>query len=271
MKNAIEELTLKRRDEAENSIPPGCIALQDMLRIVDKGRDGAAGAQNFHLMRVLGTFHKQCELEGKYLRAKEFSDHYKCLVKEEESRLLEIIKKKQSDDRRKLLNAHEHQMIEFCRNWEKFMSAFEQKSHQYITELNQTHEAQLSSLQKEIIEDVELKPQRWSKELVDWRKREAIMADQQRYHEAQKIKVVSDALEAKERSNMNSNLQGTLKLKERNLRNQQAAEKAALLKRIDTKRREFEHQRETDHSRCLQRNKNIIAMLDSKCVSGNAQ
>ena len=147
------------------------------------------------------------------------------------------------------------------------MKEFEEKSQTYLKELNETHQAQLSALQKEVVEEVKSKPQRWSRELVDWRKREAIMADQQRYQEAQRIKSVSDALEAKERNQKDSALETSLKLKERNMLHIHTTEKAALQKRIDTKRREFEHQRKDGQARILQRNKNILAMLDTKNVS----
>lgn len=123
------------------------------------------------------------------------------------------------------------------------------------------------SLQKVAADKFNTKPQRWSKELVDWRKREAIMAEQEKYQEAQQIKTVSDKLEAKERAAKNSNFESYLQLKEGNLKKQHAAEKAALQQRIDTKRLEFQHKQKADHTRILQRNKNIIAMLDGKHVS----
>ena len=93
------------------------------------------------------------------------------------------------------------------------------------------------------------------------------MAEQEKYQEAQRIKTVSDKLEAKERATKNSNFESSLKLKEGNLRKQQAAEKAALQQRIDTKKLEFLHKQKADRTRMLQRNKNIIAMLDGKHVS----
>ena len=171
-----------------------------------------------------------------------------------------------ADHKRSIVIAHDKQLLEYSQSWDKFMKEFEEKSLKYLEELGETHRDRLSELQKEVVQEVKSKPQRWSRELVDWRKREAIMADQQRYQEAQRIKSVSDALEAKERNQKDSALESSLKLKERNMLHIQAAEKAALQKRIDTKRREFEHQRKTDHARVLQRNKNILAMLDTKHV-----
>ena len=93
------------------------------------------------------------------------------------------------------------------------------------------------------------------------------MADQQCYQEAERIKRVSDALEEKEKANMNSNVGSSLKRREQKLRKQQHDAMENLLKRIKTKRRDYEHQRKVDCGRLLQRNKNIQALMDSKHVS----
>lgn len=102
---------------------------------------------------------------------------------------------------------------------------------------------------------------------MDWRKRESIMVDRKLYREAQQIKLVSDALEEEERASMNSNFESLLQKKERHLKKQQRAELDALEKRIETKRRENDKLREENCERLLQRNKNIVAAMDSRHVS----
>lgn len=262
MKNAIS-----RQSKNNDTLPLGCISLQDFLHVLDQGREKSTQDDNFHFIRAIAEYERRSETSGQYLLAKEFLDHRKSLQKEEENRQLAIIKQKHIENKRKIVIAHDQQMVVYNQRWDDFLKEFEQKSQTYLEELHHTHETQIASLHKEVVEQVKSKPQRWSKELVDWRKREAIMADQQKYKEAQKIKTVSDALEAKERSEKNSSLENSLKLKEGNLAKQQAAEKAALLQRIETKRQEFRTQQKADYARMLQRNKNIIAMLDSKHVS----
>ena len=93
------------------------------------------------------------------------------------------------------------------------------------------------------------------------------MADQQLYQEAQQIKLVSDALEEEEKSNMSSIFASCLQKKEWNMKKLQQAEMEGLMKRIKTKRREHETQREVDCARLLQRNKNIQVVMESKHVS----
>ncbi|KAL3805631.1 hypothetical protein HJC23_005875 [Cyclotella cryptica] len=257
MKNAIEDHNL--RPEEKSDIPTGCISLKDYVSILS-----AAPCDHIHLIRVIANYHRRCDSEGKYLLARDFLKHYQILRNSEETRQLEIIKKRQIDDRRKVIIAHDQQLVKFTQVWHQFMQEFEHKSLSYLEELDRQHQAQLLILQSEVIEEVKSKPQRWSRELVDWRKQEAKMVGQQRYQEAQKIKLASDALELSERMKLSSNVESSLKLKRANLSKQHAAEKFALCKRIETKRREFQHQQKVDFSRCSQRNKNILAMLDSK-------
>ena len=93
------------------------------------------------------------------------------------------------------------------------------------------------------------------------------MADQQRYQEAQQTKLVSDALEEKELSAMNSTTDTSLMRRERTMKKQHQAEMDVLMKRIESKRREYVKRRNVDCDRLLQRNKNIQSSFDSKHVS----
>jgi hypothetical protein len=265
MKKATQQLnSASIESNKDSTIPLGCLSLNQFLHIVDQGRERVDNDNSFHLIRIIADYEQRAEYEGEYLLAKELLDQHKALQKEEENKQLAIIKKKHIDDKRKLVIAHDEQLVEFMTSWDQFMKEFEQKSQAYLEELAETHKQQLSALREEVVEEVKSKPQRWSKELVDWRKREAIMADQQKYQEAQRIKTISDALESKERANKNSKLESSLRLKEGNLKKQHAAEVSALQQRIDTKRREFDHQRKGDEARMIQRNRNILAMVDSK-------
>ena len=148
------------------------------------------------------------------------------------------------------------------------MDDFEQKSQAYIQELEQSHQQQLASLQESMFESTDKEPKKkWSKELTQYRQRQLLLAEQQRYQEAQQTKMVSDALEAKERACMTSNLDSSLGLRERNLKKQHEAEMNALTKRLESKRREFTKQRDEDCKRLLQRNQNILTAFESRHAS----
>lgn len=147
------------------------------------------------------------------------------------------------------------------------MEDFEKKCRDHVEEIEETHRCQLLSLQRSVTESFEAKPKKWSRDLLQYRKRQLLMADQRRYHEAQRTKLAGDALEKKEREDMNASLEVSLRKRERNLRMQQLAEVEVLTKRIASKRREYAAQRDTDCAKLLQRNKNIQATIDAKHVS----
>ena len=66
---------------------------------------------------------------------------------------------------------------------------------------------------------------------------------------------------------MDSNTDGSLMRRERNLTKQHNAEMDALTKRINGMRRGHAKKRDEDCARLLQRNKSILATFDSKHVS----
>ncbi len=142
-----------------------------------------------------------------------------------------------------------------------------------MTEMQQTHEEQLVSLRTNLTDEIENKPKKWSKDLIDCRKslknvaKQASSGQTQLYREAQQIKQVADALHEHERDDMNSKFRSLLCAKLSNLEKKQQAEMAALAKKIDTKRREVTKKREEDTLRLQQRNRNIVKMLDAKNVS----
>ena len=149
------------------------------------------------------------------------------------------------------------------------MQEFELKSQKQLSELDQTHQQQLQLLEQSISDESNNSKSRkkWSKDLIQYRRRQLLMADQQRYQEAQQTKLVSDALEEKELSAMNSTTDTSLMRRERTMKKQHQAEMDVLLKRIESKQREYVKRRNVDCDRLLQRNKNIQSSFDSKHVS----
>merc|ERR1711865_820296 len=108
------------------------------------------------------------------------------------------------------------------------------------------------------------KPPKFSKELLEWRRRQHMLARQKNYAEAQKIKRIADVMEERERKSIDTENRKIFARKETQLRKQQQAELAALLKRIEGRRREHIKQRNLDSKRLLQRNRNVQAVLEAK-------
>lgn len=108
------------------------------------------------------------------------------------------------------------------------------------------------------------RPPKWSRELLEWRRRQHMLARQKNYAEAQKIKIIADKLENKEKAALEQSTASLFARKEAQFRQQQQAELQALLKRIDARRKEHIKQRNLDSKRLMQRNRNVQAVLESK-------
>lgn len=151
--------------------------------------------------------------------------------------------------------------------WDTYMEDFEQKSQDYVKDMDESHQGQLASLKKSVSESIDTKPMKRSRDLIQYRKRQQLMAEQRRYEEARMCQLTGDILEEKERSNRNSNVNTSLQKRGANMKTQQKAEINVLTKRIESKRKEYTKQRDTLIMRLLQRNTIIQATFDSKHVS----
>ena len=152
------------------------------------------------------------------------------------------------------------------------MSDFEEKTQVHLTQLETSHNEQLATLEKSFFEDSNnSKPKKkiWSKDLQEYRRRQMIMAEKQRYQEAQEIKLVSDALEEKELNALNSSNDTSLSRRKLALQKQQQAEMEVQTKRIESKRRDLNQQRDTACLKLEQRNTILQTLFDNKHVSTN--
>ena len=72
-------------------------------------------SHKYHFLRLLHEYQRRCNVEGKYLLAKEFAEHELCLLKEEKERGLgaDMVKQKHNHDKNKIVAAHAKQMEEF--------------------------------------------------------------------------------------------------------------------------------------------------------------
>ena len=78
---------------------------------------------------------------------------------------------------------------------------------------------------------------------------DAVVARQKKYAEAEKIKRIADEMERRERIKLDDGRLQNFQQKEAKFRQQQQAELAALLKRIDGRRKEHLKQRALDSKR----------------------
>ena len=118
--STIESLpsTINNRNvEVAKDVPMGCIPFDSFASIIDAGRQTqTADTEESHMLHFLGVvfqYQNQCDSTGKYLLAKDFMDHTSLLRKEVESVVVKKVKDKLIDDRSKIEEAHEKQLIEF--------------------------------------------------------------------------------------------------------------------------------------------------------------
>ena len=175
-------------------------------------------------------------------------------------------KQKKLQERMKIQAAHNHQYNEFNVEWEKFLDDFDKVSKRHVEQLKLKHERDFEDFQQNIRENATSKPPKWSRELLEWRKRQRVVAKLKKYGDAQKFKAISDSLENVERSSMNSHHTGSFAKKEANFLEQQQAEMQALLKRINIKRKEHVQKRDLECKRLLRRNQNVQKALEGKQV-----
>lgn len=231
--------------------------------------DEEQGKYQYHFIRIINEYREKCTDEGKYLLAKEFMAHDKNLRQELQLQQVELVQKRYNRDKSKLVAAHEQQAKEFKESWDKFMTAVEQKAQDHTSEVEEAHKQQLvmleQSLSKENSNTNTNKPKKkWSKELNSLRERQILLAERQRYQEAQQVKVNADALEEKERCLQNLNIDTSLTRRTSALKKQQKAEMDVLAKRLENKRQKYVKQREEDLATLVQRNKNIQSTFDQR-------
>ncbi|KDO30177.1 hypothetical protein SPRG_05369 [Saprolegnia parasitica CBS 223.65] len=215
-------------------------------------------------INILEEYRAKCEEDGNYLEAQRADTQLVALRTQEAKRQSKSLKAKQIAERQDIQIAHNMQYTDFNMAWDQYMEEYDNMAQAYIRQMTDKHNVDLRSFQEKLHKELMERPPKFSKELIEWRRRQHRLAQQKNYAEAQKIKLIADDLEAAERANVNENLQVIFTRKETKFRQQQQAEIQALLKRIDGRRKEHIKQRNLDSKRLLQRNRNVQAVLESK-------
>eukprot|EP01034_Spumella_vulgaris_P023075 gene23075-29267_t len=186
------------------------------------------------------------------------------LRKQEEKRQQKAIQARQISEKQDVQLAHNMQFSEFNKSWDKYMEEYDNMAQMYIQQMTERHAIVLLEFQKQLRQDLAGKPPKWSKDLLDQRRKQHINARNKNYTEAQKLKKQSDRHEERERKEMEQSQAIIFQRREAKFRMQQQTELQALLKRIECRRKEHLKQRGLDTKRLLQRNRNVQAVLDTK-------
>ncbi|KAE8911332.1 hypothetical protein PF005_g12470 [Phytophthora fragariae] len=216
---------------------------------------------------ILEEYRLKCEEDGNYLEAQRADSQLTALRRQEFKRQSKSLKARQIAERQDVQIAHNMQFNDFNQAWDQYMEEYDRMAQAYVKQMTEKHAADLAAFQDKLQQEILERPPKFSKELIEWRRRQHRLAQQKSYAEAQKIKQIADEVEADERAKMSEELRAVFARKEAKLRQQQQAELAALLKRIDGRRKEHLKQRNLDSKRLLQRNRNVQSVLESKQVT----
>lgn len=215
-------------------------------------------------MRILEEYRVKCEEEGNYLEAGRSHKQLQILRTQEEKRQQKAIKVRQISERQDVQLAHNMQFSDFNSAWDKYMEEYDNMAQIYIQQMTERHAIVLLEYQKQLRAELASKPPKWSKELLEWRRRQHILARGKKYSDAQKLKRIADKAENKEREDMEQAQAVVFARREAKYRLQQQSELQALLKRIEGRRKEHIKQRNLDSKRLLQRNRNVQSVLETK-------
>lgn len=238
------------------------------LDIVKAGQPEQPGEQPdpkvMEFLRILDQYRAKCEAEGNYLEADRAHQQLEMLRQQEEKRQQNAVKARQAAERQDVQIAHNMQYTDFNTAWDKYLEEYDRMAQIYIQQMTERHAQNLLDFQHKLQSEMAEKPPKWSRELLEWRRRQHMLARQKNYAEAQRIKKIANKLEEKERKGSEQDTGSAFARKEAQFRAQQQAELQALLKRIDARRKEHIKQRTLDSKRLLQRNRNVQAVLESK-------
>jgi len=249
----------------------GKLSFDEFLFLLSKGRPVSGAGDGLQtdtkvaeFLKILDEYRTKCETEGNYLEAERATKQLTTLRKQEERRQNKSLKARQIAERQDVQIAHNMQYSEFNEAWDKYMEEYDQMSQIYIQQMTEKHHGLLKLYETDVVKKVSERPPKFSKELLNWRRRQHLLAKQKNYSEAQKLKRLADKLEEKELRKLEDKRKQKVAKLFTQFRATQQKEMAALLCRIDGRRKEHVKQRNEDSKRLLQRNKNVQQVLESK-------
>jgi hypothetical protein len=248
----------------------GMITFNDVLYVLQQTEKSyelpfeGSDPKVLEFLQILEEYRVKCEEEGNYLEAARAYRQLGVLRKQEEKRQQKAIHARQISEKQDVQLAHNMQFNEFNKSWDKYLEDYDSMAQTYIQQMTERHAVVLLEFQKQLRQDLASKPPKWSKELLDQRRKQHINARNKNYTLAQKLKKMSDKTEERERREMEQAQAVIFGRREAKFRMQQQTELQALLKRIECRRKEHIKQRNLDTKRLLQRNRNVQAVLDSK-------
>lgn len=222
-------------------------------------------------VRVLEEYRTKCEMEGNYEEAERSLLQINSVCQQEENRCVQLLHNRHVKEIEEAMTAHTLQLSEFGTKWETYLIDFDVRSIAHLEAMKLRHAEKLKEFIDNANAELLNKTMKFSRELLELRKKEQGLVKARQYAEATRIKVIADELERKERNQLDTARHTTMNARESKLRIQQENELAALTRRIDARRAEHVTTRDMDAKRLMQRNKNTIAAAEARHAADEAR
>ena len=212
---------------------------------------------------VLDAHRKECERECKYVEADIAKRRLAELRALAESREVDTVASRQHAQRQGVEEAQMLEFQQFNTLWDQKFREYDERAAELLDAMRQRHLLDQDEFRKGVEAGPAHRPKA-SKELLDLRRKQVMVAKQGDYADAQKLKTRADALEAEEAERHGREAEQHALLAEVKFMRRQEQELNALRKRIQTGAEEQRHARELDLERLLQRYQNVKSELEAQ-------
>ena len=162
--------------------------------VVDDSSDESPEQKVLEFLRILDEYRKKCESEGNYKEAERAHKQLTVLRKQEERRQQRVVISQQEAEKLDIQKSHNIQIEEFNIAWDKYLDDYDSMAQQYILQMTERHAKALVEIQGKLREEIVSKPPKWSKELIEQRRKQFISARNRNYREAEELKKICDGM-----------------------------------------------------------------------------
>jgi len=216
---------------------------------------------------VLERHRIECERSGKYEEAELARTRLEQLRRHEESRRREELRSQQLAERLGVEEAHMTELQEFNEIWDRKAAEFEAHAATLQNTLAARHQAEHQEHLERLRRETEPRTPRWSKDLLNLRRIQEILAKQKKYAEAEKTKLQADRVESEEHRMWKVKREAKIESLEKQFLHKQQLEMGGLLKRIQSGREEQKQARKGELERLLQGGSPAVALAGEERAS----
>ncbi|KAH8620465.1 hypothetical protein ERJ75_000032400 [Trypanosoma vivax] len=228
-------------------------------------RDLSANGNNYELaskyMNLLRVYREACQERALYMEADLVQQVLRHMRLDEETRHVRELTERQRREREALDSAHQEEMRLFHRTWNARIDEFEEQQLVMETALLERQNAELQEFSREVSS---LAPRigKCSRNLLDARAIEHILASQREYTRAHEVKMRADSLEVRDTERFNKARVELFGRREGMLRQRHQQERSVLNVKVERRRLELERARQKELDMLLRRYLNARRELE---------